>query len=138
MGSGQNPIICFQGEAMRQIIYKDRFTGEKYIGYKVNPNNRFICVSFRDGFWYIYNVINGEPYLPIQFQTKETALKLGEFLHLWYGDYFDMLEMKDWMGVDLPSLFQYTIPNGIRINQILKQMENQVIHEVSQIFSGLV
>lgn len=124
-----------------QITYKDGISGERWLGFTVHPENDYICVTMRDGAYFIYNTVTGKPFLKIAFATKDAALSFGKMLHEWYGQYMWLWDDPEWVKRDLPALVQYTIPQGVQILEALEKMKHMEIVDEStirQLFSGLV
>lgn len=103
-----------------QITFKDANTKELWVADEVSPENEYLCVTKREGAYYIFNTLTGKPFLKVKFATKELALEMGKLLHNWYREYFWIWEDEEWRKRDLPTLVQYTIPHGEEINRILK------------------
>lgn len=107
---------------MAVICYKDALDGEKYIGERIHYDNDWICLTKRDMGWQIYNVTNGKPFLRVWFTRKEDALEFGKLAHQWYGEHMWIWEVKGWEGIDLTTLYQHTIPQGVRIREAIDRL----------------
>lgn len=110
-----------------QIGYKDAITLERWIGDEIHPDNDILCITKREGSYWIYNVILGKPFLRIRFKDRTTAVSFGNLLHRWYGEFLPILRIKDWMNADIPCLFQHTIPHGVEIYQALQEFKDKEI-----------
>lgn len=121
-----------------QITFKDANTKELWVADEVSPENEYLCVTKREGAYFIFNTLTGKPFLKVRFATKELALEMGRLLHNWYKDYFWIWEDEEWRKRDLPTLVQYTIPHGEEINRILKGWKADETITSLNIFSGLV
>lgn len=119
------------------LSYKDAVTRELWMADSIHPDEEFICVSKRDGYYWIYNVLTGKPFLRIRFTDKQTATDFGMMLHKWYGEYFWIWTAKDWRDADIPSLLQYTIEKGVEIYERITKLHGQVCSNLD-FFSGMV
>jgi hypothetical protein len=120
-----------------QISYKDAITGQRWMADRVNEDDEVLCISKREGYFYIFSTITGKPYIKARFTTKAIAMQMGQMLHNWYGEYFWILNDPDWRTKDIPSLVRYTIPNGERKDDLLKGMTYETILYDLRMFEGL-
>jgi hypothetical protein len=121
-----------------QMSYKDATSGKLWIADPVDEENEYLCVSKREGNYYIFNAMNGKPFIKAKFGTKELALEMGKLLHKWYGEYFWIWEDPDWAKRDLIQLTQYTIPHGEEINAIIKGWKADEVIINLNIFSRFI
>lgn len=107
-----------------QITYRDGITKDRWLGETVE-GSEVLCVSKRDGFWQVYDVRTGRPFIKVKFVRREDALAFGKRLHGWYGEMLWIGDDPQWKGINIPQLVQYTIPNGEEIHQMIQSMEKR-------------
>ena len=138
MGALKNPRATVwnvkeKGEKLMQLGYTDALTGDKWIGDAIHRDNEFLCVNKREGYFHIYNTLTGKPFFKTKFTTKDMAIQIGQMLHKHYGEYFPIWLTREWSNVDIPLMFQYTIPDGEELCRLIQAMDkNEITAEISQ------
>lgn len=105
-----------------RISYKDKVDGQKWYGERVDDDNDFLCITKKEGVYWIYKTIQGEPFLRVRITDRDVAIRFGQLLHQWYGNYLWIWKDKEWVDADIPSLTKYTIPNGVAVYEALMQI----------------
>lgn len=117
--------MTYKYDSYDQVAFNSMETNcsTRKIGLKVGD---YLAVTGRDGNWRIFLIRQGLPFIKLPFEDLCGAIEVAEWLSSIYTDYFPILDI--YPDADLISLTQWTIPQGIQINEaFLKLPRNRAI-----------
>ena len=71
----------------------------------------------------IFSLITGKLFIKARFQSMEHAQDVAEFLDKKYEQFMPILQ--DYPDADIVSLARWTVPDGLKIDKKIKEMEMQ-------------
>lgn len=72
----------------------------------------------------VYNCY-GYPVTDLQFSSFDDVNKFAEFLVKHYQDYFELWKIDP--QFDIPQMTQYTIKDGVRLNEIFHKLSDRIV-----------
>jgi len=92
----------------------------KYYGIPVGEH--FAVILYGKS-WWIYVIHTGKRFVRIPFENPDAAVQFAQKLDCIFGEYMWIVRSPGWDNVFVPDLVQWTIPDGQRIAQVIKELQ---------------
>jgi hypothetical protein len=101
----------------RSSVYK------KKRAYKIGEHLAVSYVGVSEHNYQVFGISSGKPILNAQFPDIDDAIKFAEWIDEVYRDYLPLLE--NYPDADIFALSKWSVKNGIRIYETIRQIESQ-------------